>query len=145
MLTKNIIFKNFNFKSKIKKVSNFFKEFSKEENEIINSLKKTYKDSYSIKIFKKLKRYKYVVLIGMGGSVLGSRSIYSFLQEKIKKKFFFQDSFELLKLDEKNKKDQLNLVISKSGNTLETISNSNILINKSNKNVFITENKKVTY
>ena len=55
MLTKNIIFKNFNFKSSNKKVSNFFKEFSKEENEIINSLKKTYKDSYSIKIFKKLK------------------------------------------------------------------------------------------
>ena len=39
-------------------------------------------------------------------------------------------------------KKKLKLIISKSGNTLETISNSNILINKKNKNVFITEDKK---
>ena len=36
----------------------------------------------------------------------------------------------------------LNLVVSKSGNTLETIINSNILINKKDQNIFITENKK---
>ena len=34
-----------------------------------------------------------------------------------------------------------NIIISKSGNTLETIANSNLLI-KGNKNIFITENKK---
>ncbi|MDC3186279.1 glucose-6-phosphate isomerase, partial [Candidatus Pelagibacter sp.] len=36
----------------------------------------------------------------------------------------------------------LNLVVSKSGNTIETIVNSNILIKKNDKNIFITENKK---
>jgi len=36
----------------------------------------------------------------------------------------------------------LNLIISKSGNTLETISNVNVLINKKEKNIFITEKKK---
>ena len=42
----------------------------------------------------------------------------------------------------KNKKNRINLVISKSGNTLETISNSNVLLNRCQKNIFITENKK---
>ena len=37
-----------------------------------------------------------------------------------------------------NKKKSLNLIISKSGNTLETIANSNLLINKNQKNIFIT-------
>ena len=36
----------------------------------------------------------------------------------------------------------MNLVISKSGNTLETISNSNVFIKKDDKNIFITENNK---
>ena len=33
------------------------------------------------------------------------------------------------------------MIISKSGNTLETISNSNIILNKKDKNIFIVENK----
>jgi len=40
----------------------------------------------------------------------------------------------------KNKKNTVNLVISKSGNTLETIINSNILIKNNSKNIIITEN-----
>ena len=42
-----------------------------------------------------------------------------------------------------NKKESkiLIIIVSKSGNTLETISNSNILINNNDKNIFITENK----
>ena len=42
----------------------------------------------------------------------------------------------------KKKNKKINLIISKSGNTLETISNSNILINKKDTNIFVTENKK---
>jgi len=51
----------------------------------------------------------------------------------------FKDDFDL---EKKNNKKNLNLIISKSGNTLETIVNSNILINNSESNIFITENKK---
>ena len=36
----------------------------------------------------------------------------------------------------------MNLIVSKSGNTIETISNANIYIKKKDKNIFITENKK---
>ena len=40
------------------------------------------------------------------------------------------------------RKKYLNLIISKSGNTLETITNANILLSKRDKNIFITENRK---
>ena len=39
-------------------------------------------------------------------------------------------------------KKYTNLIVSKSGNTIETITNANILIKKKDKNIFITENKK---
>tara|TARA_A100001015_G_scaffold299401_1_gene383414 strand:+ start:3198 stop:4361 length:1164 start_codon:yes stop_codon:yes gene_type:complete len=142
MLTKNIKFKNFRFKYSNKKISVHLKNLLKEENEIIKSLKSSYKDSYSRKILSHAKKYNQVMITGMGGSILGSRSIYNFLRAKIKKKFIFKDSFDFLKLDSKNKKSRINLVISKSGNTLETISNSNVLFNRCQKNIFMTENKK---
>ena len=40
------------------------------------------------------------------------------------------------------KKKTINIIVSKSGNTIETIANSNIIIKKNNKNIFVTENKK---
>ena len=45
------------------------------------------------------------------------------------------------KLKKKNK-NYTNLIISKSGNTIETIVSANILLKKKDKNIFITENKK---
>ena len=142
MLTKNINFKNF-FKTKSnKKISDLFKKLITEDNEIINSLKNTYKDSYKKKNLVKFSKFKIFVIIGMGGSILGSRSIFNFLKHKIKKEFYFKDNFEISKKELKRKKEKLNLIISKSGNTLETISSSNILINSARKNIFITENKK---
>ena len=76
----------------------------------------------------------------MGGSSLGSHAIYDFLKYKIDKNFFFVSNLN----SKKNfpKKKFLNLVISKSGNTLETIVNSNAYIKKNDKNIFITEDKK---
>ena len=77
----------------------------------------------------------------MGGSILGSKAIYSFLNN-INKKFYFIDSF-FNSSKKKIRNPKITLIISKSGNTLETISNSIILSNnKKNKNIFITENKR---
>ena len=36
-------------------------------------------------------------MIGMGGSILGSEAIYSFLKDKIKKKFYFINNLQSLK------------------------------------------------
>ena len=75
----------------------------------------------------------------MGGSVLGAAAIYNFLKFKIKKKFIFLNTLKS-GTNKKYKKNILNLVISKSGNTLETITNLNTQKIKSNC-IFITENK----
>ena len=77
----------------------------------------------------------------MGGSSLGTEAIYDFLKYKNKKNFIFINNLNP-KLKKENRKKILNLIVSKSGNTIETIINSNILIKKKNKNIFITENKK---
>ena len=140
MLTNNINFKNFTQKQQSKKIVKLFKELIQEDNEILNSLKKTYKNSYSKKDINKLRKFSNYILIGMGGSILGTKAIYSFLKDKIKKKFLFKDFYE--KKGSTKNKNCLNLIVSKSGNTLETIINSNLLINKKSKNIFITENKK---
>ena len=143
MLKKNIIFKNFILKKKLNKnnhIINIFKKIINEKNEVLFSLGKSYKDSFANKNLNKFKNINNVTLIGMGGSILGAKAIYKFLSPK-KKLFTFIDNLSSIPIKyDKNKK--INLIISKSGNTLETISNSNILINKSSKNIFITENKK---
>ena len=142
IFSKNIEFKCF----QKKRNSNLIKKnlsllINQKNNEIINSLKLNYKYSYSKKFLNDLKKkYNKIRLIGMGGSILGTKAIFNFLDFKSKKKLYFFDNLNP-KLN--NYKDQkfLNLIISKSGNTLETIANSNILIKKKDRNIFITENK----
>ena len=75
----------------------------------------------------------------MGGSSLGSHAIYDYIKPKIKKKFYFYDNLDEKNKFLKNKKKSLSIIISKSGNTLETIVNENIFSSK--KKLFITENK----
>ena len=141
MLTKNISFKNFDSKKPDHKILQALRTLKKEKNEIIKSLGKNYKNSFDKKILKRYKKNSQFNIIGMGGSILGARSIYSFLEHKIKKNFSFHDSY-FFKNSNLNKKSSVNIIISKSGNTLETISNSNVLIKNNRKNIFITENKK---
>ena len=139
--TKNLKFLNFEKKissSVVKKELRLI--LSDKENQVINSLKLSYKYSYSNKFLNKFKnKFSSIRLIGMGGSILGTKAIYSFLNSQIKKKIFFFDN--LLPLLKKEKKSNfLNIIISKSGNTLETISNTNNIVKKSQRNIFITEN-----
>tara|TARA_Y100000741_G_scaffold293042_1_gene233334 strand:+ start:1331 stop:2494 length:1164 start_codon:yes stop_codon:yes gene_type:complete len=142
MLTKNIYLKNFSSKKTNNRILKIFKKTIKEDNEILKSLGKDYKNSFNKDIINKYKKISKVRLIGMGGSILGARSIYNFLKHKIKKDFVFKDEFAINKSSVKKSNKNLNIIISKSGNTLETISNSNILINNKQKNIFITEDKK---
>ena len=89
MISKNIYFKNFKLNKDINKIKKDLKILLKENNEVIKSLGVSYKNSYDKKIILKLKRYSHIRIIGMGGSILGSQSIYDFLKKKIKKKFSF--------------------------------------------------------
>ncbi len=140
MLTKDIKLKSFSKTNPKKIIKKKLKLIIKENSQLIKSLSKNYKDKYNFKKIKNFFGNNNVRLIGMGGSVLGSQAIYYFLKEKIKKKFFFIDNFTpLIKNNHKSKVN--NLIISKSGNTLETISNVNIYVKNNDKNIIITQNK----
>tara|TARA_B100000029_G_scaffold297459_1_gene290658 strand:+ start:5457 stop:6623 length:1167 start_codon:yes stop_codon:yes gene_type:complete len=142
MISKNIKFENFTIKSKKKNVADDFKKLKKNFFEkklnLLHSLSKNYKYSYNKKIVDKYKKFNNFLVVGMGGSILGTKAIYQFLNHKIKKNFFFMDN--LKSNFNFKKKNFVNLIVSKSGNTLETIVNSNLLL-KNKKNIIISENK----
>ena len=75
----------------------------------------------------------------MGGSSLCIKAIYDFLRYKIRKKVYFYDNLDIA-VPKIVKNKNLDVVISKSGSTLETIVNHNIF--SKSKSLFITENKK---
>ena len=116
MLTKKINFKNFKIKKFNKEILNDLDLILKEKNKVIESLSTSYKYSYSKKIILKIKKYKDVRVIGMGGSILGTEAIYDFLRHKIKKNFYFINNLQ--SSTKISKKKYINLIVSKSGNTL---------------------------
>jgi glucose-6-phosphate isomerase len=140
MLTSGISFLNFKTKTRSHKLKKKLSNIIKDKNEIIESLSKNYKNNYNKKQLTKFKTSSDFRIIGMGGSILGAQTIYSFLRNKIKKNFLFIDNLQAHR-QLKKKKGSTNLIISKSGNTIETIVNANILVKKKDKNIFITENK----
>ena len=102
------------------------------------SLKYNY--SYKGKQLKKFNNFKFYNVFGIGGSSLGIKAIYEFLKYKIKKNFYFYDNLDFKNTVQKNK--NLDIIISKSGNTLETIVNENLF---SGKNKFFIVEKKNNY
>ena len=140
MFTKNISFKNFLIRKKNLAVKKNLNLILNEKDQIIHSLSKFYKDSFNKKNIKHFNKKLDYRIIGMGGSTLGAHAIYDFLKKKIKKIFIFVDNLNAFE-NKKAKKNLNNLIISKSGNTIETIVNANILVKKKDKNLFITEKK----
>ena len=138
MITTGIFFKNFNLKKNTSIIKRKLYFIFKKKDHLIQSLGKNYKDSFNKNDLQKYNKFKKLRVIGMGGSSLGANAIYNFLKKSIKKEFIFVDN--LRPLNKKKTDKFLNLVVSKSGNTLETIINSNIFINKKDQNIFITEN-----
>ena len=151
---KNNIQKKFLIEKLSKKLTkNFFKIFDnisldiKDNNKTLNILNDKYKLNFNIKDLKVFNRFKTIAIIGMGGSILGSEAIYSFLKTKIKKKFYFFDYLNtkknLLFKEKENLNKVLFIAISKSGNTIETLSNLTDLkiLKKNAKNIIIISEK----
>ncbi len=144
MISKNIKFKYFSqgIKNGLKvKASNFKKVKWFTKYPLLLSLTSKYKNSYDRSLVKKYKKSENFRILGMGGSILGTEAIYQFLKHKIKKNFYFINNLKP-QIDYKVK--AINIIVSKSGETLETISNLNVLLKKNRtryKNIFITENK----
>ena len=97
MLSKKNFFQSYNlnsniFKKNFTKTKKIFKKFKLDfetEVPLLQSYDKNYKMNFSSKTIKKFSKYKNIIIFGMGGSILGSKCIYSFLKNKIKKKIFF--------------------------------------------------------
>ncbi len=120
-----------------------------EEKESIGYYNLVHQDTSEIKEYALHVKQKNVVVIGIGGSTLGTYAIYKFLKhsKELSKKLFFLETTDPIdiqaKLDGVDLKDTLFIVISKSGTTVETISifkyiNSLVKIDKSN-TVVVTE------
>ncbi len=144
MVFSNIEFKNFQKKKKNLKIRIIFNKlisgYYKGDDQILLSLSKKYKYSFNFQKIKKYKRFKDFRIFGMGGSSLGAEAIYYFLKKKIKKKFQFLNNISLSN-NKSSKNKKLNIIISKSGNTLETLTNLNSE-KVTNNCIFITEDKK---
>ncbi len=155
MITRNNIQSKYLSKKIIKRfLNNFEREFNKVENGIkdpnntLNILKDNFEFNFKKKELQQFKKFKTIALIGMGGSILGTEAIYEFLFKKIKKKIYFFDNINSEKvLNFKKKtifKKTLFLIISKSGNTVETLSNflSLKITKKNSKNIILISEKK---
>tara|TARA_B100000795_G_scaffold250528_1_gene218791 strand:- start:24 stop:1187 length:1164 start_codon:yes stop_codon:yes gene_type:complete len=140
MLTKNIFFRNFVNKKKYSVLAKDLKIFITKNNDLLKSLGSNYRYSYTKKTILRYIKLPIIRIIGMGGSILGTEAICDFLSHKIVKKIYFINNLKKNLKPIKKKERVLNLIVSKSGNTLETISNVNLLIKKNHKNIFITEN-----
>ena len=141
MLSKNIRFKNFTKKKFNKNLKVLFKKLTNKSSyndNVVKSFSKSYSYSFTTKQLKKFKKFNFFQIYGMGGSSLGIQAIYDFMKPKIKKKFYFFDNLDSKNKIIKTKSKSLNLIISKSGNTLETIVNENIF--SGGNKLYITEN-----
>ena len=74
-ISKNIFYKSFKRKTDNKKISKLLKHLIKENNQILKSLSDNYPNKFTKKKIMSLKKFNDINLIGMGGSILGSKSI----------------------------------------------------------------------
>ena len=123
----------------------------KAEREDVGYYDLPYQDTIEIKAYATTITKKHIVVVGIGGSSLGARAIYEFLlpSNNYTKNLLFLETIDPLKVNYSLKKIDLNdaqfVIISKSGNTLETISlfkylNSLIEINDTNCTVISESN-----
>ena len=142
MFSKKIKITCFDFKKKFNnKLKRILFDILQKKNpnyRIIDTFSNNYQYSYNKKKITKFKKYKTISIFGLGGSSLCIKAIYNFLRFKIRKKVYFYDNLDV-DIPKIFKNRNLDIVISKSGSTLETIINQNIFSNS--KKLFITENK----
>ena len=124
------------FKSANNQITKSFKSINSNK-DALNIFSENFELNLNKNELKRFKKFKNIAIIGMGGSSLGTKAIFSFLEDKIKKNLFFLDNLNLTELQNFEKKLDIKvtlfIIISKSGNTLETLVNANFLKNKISK------------
>ena len=130
-------------------------EALKEEVDIIGYYNLPLQDTTSIKEYARTIDKKYIAIIGIGGSTLGTIAIYNFLKKanSYDKFLIFFESTDPMDIKARLNKIKLEdthfIVISKSGTTIETISifkylSSLITINKTNCTIVSEQRSKLT-
>jgi len=124
------------YKKNLRKCSEIFKNlFNIKENFFFNTLSEQYqKNLFLKKIILKKKLHKNILIVGMGGSVLGTKMLSSFFG--LDNNYYFLDSLNNSAVNDLIRKDLSKFsifIISKSGQTLETLTNCNIILNNFNK------------
>jgi glucose-6-phosphate isomerase len=129
--------------------NNLVYEMIEKEREEVGYYKLPEKDIEDIKEYAKSVKKRHIVIIGIGGSSLGTYAIYQFLKAKYKfeKELHFLESTDPIVLNDKissiDLEDAIFMVISKSGTTIETISIfkyiSSLIELKEGNVVFITD------
>ena len=85
MLKKDNFFKNYfinlsKYNKNLKKTKKIFNSFivdlKNDKIPLLKSYEKDYKFDFSKSVVKKFSKYKNIIVIGMGGSILGTKSIY---------------------------------------------------------------------
>jgi glucose-6-phosphate isomerase len=138
----------------IKSNSEIFERI-KTEREEVGYYNLPYQDTTAIKSYAKGITKKHIIVLGIGGSSLGSRAIYEFLlpSNNYNKDLLFLETIDPLKINHCLKKIDLNdvqfVVISKSGNTVETLSifkylNSLVEINDTNCTIISESSSELT-
>ena len=133
---------------KFEKIFLEIKRDIKNNKKTLNILDDKFKFNFKTNDLKKFKKFKTIVIIGMGGSILGTEAIYNFLNIKIKKKVYFFNDIDENKIANFKRKKNLSkilfIIVSKSGNTIETLSNVFTLniIKKNAKNIILISEKK---
>ena len=94
MISNRINFINYRIKKNSIAVSNKLKSIISKRDQVLMSLGKNYKNSFTKKQLNKYKSFSNFRIIAMGGSILGTQTIYDFLKNKIKKNFVFVDDLE---------------------------------------------------
>ncbi len=120
------------YKNNLRKCSEIFKNLlNNKENFFLNTLSEEYQKSLFLKrIVLKKRIHKNILIVGMGGSVLGTKMLSSFFG--LDRNYYFLDSLNNSTVNDFIKKDLSKFsifIISKSGQTLETLTNCNIILN----------------
>ena len=143
MFKKSNFFRVYPLKSKkfnqsLNKTKRFFLELKSDIKNykipILQSFEKDYILDLSAKTIKNFSKYRNIIIIGMGGAALGTKCIHSFFGDRIKKEVFFFDNLDenlyskFIKI--KKLKNSCFIIVSKSGETIETITNLSIIFSK---------------
>ena len=98
MLKKDNFFKSYfvnsskynrNIKKTKKVFDSFLVDLKNNKIPLLASYEKNYEFDFSTTMVNRFSKYKNIIVIGMGGSILGTKSIYSFFKKKIQKEVFF--------------------------------------------------------